>query len=168
MTETTSTAMQKITIQGLLVDVAAPYVEGHSLNEAEASTLNQVRAENVRNNCAKLVKEAREAAAREKDPVPFDEAAIRAKIAEYDNEYEFGVRNARIIVDPVTREALKLAKDAVRAKLKQKNIDVKSLGEGELDKLAEELLAAKPKFREIAQQRVEQLAALAEDEANAA
>ena len=51
-------SQKTITIQGVEFTVASPYAEGHTITEAEAKALNQVRAENIRNNCAGLVKAA--------------------------------------------------------------------------------------------------------------
>ena len=56
---------KEITIAGQTFAVLQPYAEGHTITEAEAKALNQVRAENVRNNMAGKVKAAAEGTAAE-------------------------------------------------------------------------------------------------------
>ena len=63
--------MKTVTIAGLAVELSTPYAAGHTLNEAEAKTLNQVRIENIRNNSAKAVKEAGDDAAKAVEAQPF-------------------------------------------------------------------------------------------------
>lgn len=109
-----------ITIQGLNFDVSAPYSEGHSLTEAEARALNQTRAENIRNNMAKTIKEAKE---KHGETLPAEVAEeLRAAVAKYDTEYEFtlnvGGGGARV-TDPVEAEAIKIARAAIRAQAKK-------------------------------------------------
>jgi proline dehydrogenase len=145
--------MPSITIQGHEFEVPAPYAEGHVLTAGEASALNQTYAENLRNNFAKQVKDAGESP---------DLVDLQAKLDAYANEYEFGVRRSgggtRVVVDAITREAINLAKDAIRAKAKSlnKKIDAETVTE-----LAEQLVDKDPQFRALAEERVAQKKALA-------
>lgn len=104
-----------ITIQGEKFEVSAPYAEGHVLTAAEARQLNQTRAEGVSNNVRKRVAELLEAG---------NAAEAQAIVAEYDAKYSFSIpgaggRTARV-VDPVEREALKLAREYVKAQVAAK------------------------------------------------
>lgn len=104
---------KEITIAGMIFPVGQPYAAGHVLTEGEAIALNQVRAENIRNNMAKLVKEKGAGAAEE--------------VAEYDAAYEFGVRgegSARV-VDPLERECISIAKELLAKRIKEKGGKVK-------------------------------------------
>lgn len=158
--ESTAGAQPSITIQGMSFVVPTPYAEGHALNAAEASTLNQVLSENLRNNFAGTVKKAVEKAAA--DGAPLDEAALQTQFAEYAAAYEFhGRRAGRASVDPVTRAAQALAKGAIMAALKKNKIDPKTLAEGKMDELIAGLLAKDSSFMDEAKRRVDAAKSLA-------
>jgi len=94
--------------------VSQPYEAGHTLTDAEAKALNQVRRENLGNNFRGTVKKAQEeAAAAGKD---VDVQALQDAFAKLDAEYEFTIRevNARRVFDPVEREARNLVKAELR------------------------------------------------------
>lgn len=91
--------------------ISAPYVEGHTINAAEAKSLNQTRAENIANNFRKSVKTALENGG--------DLSAIRSEMAKYDAEYVFSMTSVRAPVDPVEKEAYNLAKRAIIDYLKE-------------------------------------------------
>lgn len=114
---------KSVTIAGHAFDLAAPYVAGHVVTEAEAKTLNQTRHENVRNNLAKAIKELVEAG-------KMDEAL--AKVREYDGAYEFTLATVGSTqkLDPVEREARAIAKELVRAHLAKTNRTFKTVPEG--------------------------------------
>jgi hypothetical protein len=141
-----------IVIQGLVFPVSTPYAEGHTINEAEANTLNQVRSENLRNNFANQVKKAKEAP---KGLTEEAKAALAEAFAKYDAEYVFaGKRMSKTPVDPVAREAHKIAKSKILEQLRKKNIDPKSLAEGKMDDLIAGVLSKYPSITEEAQRRV--------------
>jgi hypothetical protein len=139
---------QTITIAGKSFVVSSPYVEGdlgRPLTAGEAHTLNQTRHENIRNNFAKKVKEAKEG------------EDLQSLISKYDEDYEFGVRGegGGVSRDPVEVEARGLARAAIKAKLaeKKQSADAKQIN------AAVETLLASPKgerFREVARTRVEE------------
>ena len=88
-------------------------------------SLNQVRAENVRNNCAKKVKTATADLAEGAEITSEAMAALSAEVAAYDSAYVFNmatVSAAARVVDPVEREAIKLARANVTALLKEKGL----------------------------------------------
>jgi hypothetical protein len=158
--ESTVAANPTITIQGLTFAVPTPYAEGHVLNTAEASTLNQVLSENLRNNFAGTVKKAIDAATA--NGGSLDEAALQAQFAEYSASYEFhGRRAGKAHVDPVTRTAQSLAKGAIMAALKKNKIDAKTLPEGKMDELVAGLLAKDSQFMDEAKRRVDAAKSLA-------
>lgn len=103
--------MKTISISGEAFEVSAPYVPGHVLNEAEAKVLNQTRAENIGNNFRAAVKKALEEG-------KIDE--VRAAIADYDSKYEFSMTTARTPIDPIEAEAIKIAKEVVKARIAEK------------------------------------------------
>lgn len=122
-----------ITIQGLEFEVSTPYTAGHVVTEAEAKALNQVRLENIRNNMASAVKEAKG----EGDTITEEVyASLKAKVGEYDAAYIFtlaSVGGGKRSTDPVETEAKKLAKAAIAAKLAADGRTLKSV---DPDKLA--------------------------------
>jgi hypothetical protein len=120
---------KEITIQGVAFEVSQPYVEGHVVTEAEAKALNQTRSENVRNNMAKAVKDAKETAAKEQgvdaaNATLSDDVltSLGQAVAEYDAAYIFtlaSVGGGRKSKDPVEVEANKIARAAIMGKLKE-------------------------------------------------
>lgn len=99
------------TINGLTFEISQPYAEGHVCTEAEARVLNQTRAENIGNNLRAKIKEMQEAGS--------DFADIAAVVAEKDAEYVFTLANARAArqLDPVEREAIKIARELLKGHL---------------------------------------------------
>lgn len=173
MTEANATAVvatQALTIQGIDFTIRAPYAEGHALNANEASTLNQTFAENIRNNAAARIKKAKEAA--EKAGTPFDINAaredgttLRAEIEAYAEAYEFGSRVARTTepVDPVEREAFRIAKEVLDGQLRNKGIKKKDLQDGVYDDAVRSLMQ-KAEITKLATKRVKEREALAMDD----
>ncbi len=140
--------VKTITVLGLSVDINVPYSEGHTLNAAEASVLNQTFAENVRNNTAKQVKEKIAAG---------DQTGAAEIVAKYASEYVFNERTAQTAVartvDPVEKEALAIAKAKVIAAIEKKGGKVKDYDKEQLKaKIAE--VAAYPNVRAAAEVEV--------------
>jgi len=155
------TMSEQITIQGLTFNVPVPYSEGHPLTAGEASALNQVFHENLRNNFAARIKKLKEAAA------PIDADELQKALDEYAGSYAFGVRTSggpRAVADPVKREAINLAKAAIKAALAAKGKSVKDAGGNEwLAEKAAELVETRPQFTEQAKARLAEQQALASD-----
>ena len=138
---------QPVMIQGQIFNIAAPYAEGHSLTANEAAALNQLRAENIRNNFAARMKKAVE----DKQP-----ELGQPELDAYDASYQFGVRQAgKLPQDPIEKEAYKLAESAVISALKARGTKLKELPEGKLDELTLATLEKRPHFREQARTVVE-------------
>jgi hypothetical protein len=101
-------AKEKITIAGRAFDVPSRYSEGHVLTANEASALDQVFHENIRNNLSKKL-----------DGKSDEEA--QALVTEYAGAYVFGARTGGFISrDPVETEALNMCREAVRNAMKRK------------------------------------------------
>lgn len=177
---TAETPKADLTIQGLTFQYSTPYVPGPvELTEGEASTLNQVRGENIRNNFASTIRKARESAYRQANSLKEDDKIpegaelppaemteeLRTAFAEYDAEYEFGVRKAstgpRVPVDPVEREAYRIATDQIKVALKSKGIKVSTVTDEQMESLIKQLLEANPLIREEAKRRVDAVSSLA-------
>jgi len=110
---------ESITIQGLDFKVHSPYEAGHPLTADEASVLNQTFHENLRNNFATTVKDAK---AEHGDDLPDEaQAKLQEEFDEYAKDYKFGVRRGgtRAPANPIEAEAFRMAKESIRAKLKE-------------------------------------------------
>lgn len=152
------TQLKEITIAGVSFMVLQPYVAGHVVTEAEAKALNQVRAENIRNNCASKVKAAAEGTAKEGEPTAD---TIEAYVREYDENYQFtlaSVGGGKRPTDPVEVEAMRIARDLFSAYASSKKLTVKAIKEAKGEewvnaKLAE--LAERPENVKEAKRRVD-------------
>ena len=109
-------ASMQVRIHEYLFDLPDPYQEGHQLSLAEAQALNKLRAENIRNNMAKVIDEAR-AKLEPGQLLPSDEfAALRAQIDLYASNYQFQLRHvARRNPDLLAEQTHTLAREIVRA-----------------------------------------------------
>lgn len=120
---------KEITIAGQTFPVSQPYLAGHAITEAEAKALNQVRAENVRNNTASKVKAAMEGTAKEGEPTSEN---IAAYVASYDESYVFtlaSVGGGRKSSDPVELEAARIARGIFADWAASKKSTVKAIKE---------------------------------------
>jgi hypothetical protein len=105
---------QRLMIQGVDFNIDSPYAEGYTLKSNEASAMNQLLAENVRNNLASVVRAAKlraagwtdqqikEAKVEQMTPVADSTtlsedqiAELQEQIDEYVSSYEFGIRTGR-------------------------------------------------------------------------
>lgn len=175
---TPDTPRGQLTIQGMDFSYPMPYKTGHALTEGEASALNQVLGENLRNNFAAKIKAKKAEIAAEyrkannlaedapvevgNDALNMDE--MRQEFESYCTDYEFGVRQStgpRVPVDPVEREAFTMARTVIREALKGKNIKISSLSDEQMEGLIKQLLDSQPQIREEAKRRVEATSNLA-------
>lgn len=141
-------ADKTILIDGEQFTITAPYVEGHQINAAEAKSLNQTRAENIGNNFRKQVKEAKEKGE------SLD--AVRTALAEYDASYVFTLGGVtRVAVDPVEREARKIALAAIKNKLAKEGRSIKDVDEAKLEAAVEKVMLQDDVIK-LAKQRVAQ------------
>lgn len=112
------------------IEVPLPYSPGPTtLTTGEASSLNQVLAENIGNNLrVQIVEGQRDAEGNITGP--HDEASVQALVNSYIADYEMGVRKAGTgprIVDPVEREARKLARTAAIGFVKSQGLRQKDV-----------------------------------------
>lgn len=159
---------KEISIHDQTFQVSAPYAEGHTLTAIEAKVLNQVRAENVANNFRKRVKAAVEGTPMKEGGEVESLDAVKAAFAEYDSKYTFampgsGARSEPI--DPVEREARKIARQAIKDALaaqgrKLKEIDEDTL-EAAIDRAAEQEDIVKEAKRRVKSQKAAADATLA-------
>lgn len=142
---------ESITISGETFQVSKPYAEGHQLTANEASALNQTRIENLRNNFAAKVKDAKAAGA-------FDLPTFQAQFTALDSAYVFGVRSAGggggPRLDPVEAEAMNIAREKVRAAIVKKGHKLSDVSAATITELAKKAVEANPSIRELAQARV--------------
>jgi len=135
--------------------ITAPYAAGHSLNEAEAKALNQLRGENISNNFRKRVRAALDGTPLKEGGSVETLADIAAAIADYDAKYEFSMPSAGRgePIDPVEREALRIARELVKKALAAKGKRLKDVDEEKFEaKVAE--IAATEKVQKEAKRRV--------------
>ena len=148
-------------IQGQTFAIPKPFLEGHACTGPDAGVLNQTLAENTRNNWSDRVKKALEEAT---DEAPFDTHKMQAEIDEYLEGYDFGVRRGRGPADPIEREALNIAKDIVKNALREKGFKLADIDTEDINRLADECVAANPDITKEAKRRVEQRGKIAATE----
>ncbi len=136
-------------IQDKMFNIPKPYAEGHVCTNSEAGVLNQILAENTRNNWSGRVK-------KEVEEGTFDQAKMQAEIDEYLENYDFGLRRGRGPSDPVEREALNMSKEIVRNALREKGYKLADVAAEDINRLAEEAIAANPDITKEAKRRVDQ------------
>lgn len=159
-------ATKTINVGGHALEVRQPYAAGHVLTENEARTLNQTFLENVRNNTAGKLKSAETAwakdAANAGKPFPGHTQETLDSLKAYADTYEFGAVAARSEpVDPIEKEAFKIAREAIRTALADNKkedgtpapIKVKDLPEGKFEEMVE-AVAAQPDIVKEAKRRV--------------
>lgn len=147
--------MEQITIAGETFNAPVRYKEGDELTAGEASALNQTFHENLRNNFAKKVKDAKEKG-------DYDNEVLQLEFDDYAKEYQFGVRTGGGPVrDPVLAEAMAIAKSQIRVALKKKGVKLNLVAAAAITEAAQKLIARTPQIMELAKQRVEEAQAVA-------
>jgi hypothetical protein len=161
--------MSIVKIQGYDFDIAPRYAEGHALTANEAAALNQVRAENIRNNAAGKIKAAKDKNADFDLDAIYEgsETSLRQDIEAYATTYEFGARVARASepADPVEREAKRIATETLNTALKAKNIKRKDLSDEQYDGALADLMA-RDDIKKEAKRRVDSKNKIALDDLN--
>lgn len=147
------TATKTITISGATFEVPQPFAEGHVCTPGEAAGLNQLLAENVRNNMRTKVTNGLD------ESKPEDAEVTQADIDAYIAEYEFGVIRSggtRRVVDPVEKEARKIARTKLVEALKAKGRKVSDFEAEQIDGLVDQILEQYPQIMDTAKTIVEQ------------
>lgn len=173
--DATATPVSTITIQGIAFEVDRPYKAGdHVLTEGEAHALNQTRAENLRNNFAPKVRAAfdeyRKANGLAEDAdvaaTAIDADALQTDFDKYAADYKFAPGaggGPRTPVDPVQREAIRIAGEKVKGALQQKNIKINSVSKDRMAELIQQVITKYPDITAEAQRRVQSAAAISLD-----
>lgn len=165
-TETTSEAVallasRSITIQDVIFTIGDVYTEGHVCTAKEAQALNQTRAENIRNNFAKTVKDAKP-----EDGALTDEqkAALQSDLDKYAAEYEFSVGGGRTL-DPIDKEAKLIAANIIDGAIAKSGMSrakyIETKGKDYYDGLIAQMMA-KPNVRDEATEIVKRREAIAD------
>lgn len=151
---------EQITIAGHAFNVPTRYEEGHELTANEASALNQTFHENLRNNFAKKVEEAKNGADRVEDDDVL--AELQEQLDKYAETYEFGVRTGGGYVrDPVMAEAMKIAKDKIWEDLRSRGKKPKDIEASAVTARAKKVIEKNPSIMDLARQRVAEMQAIA-------
>lgn len=144
-----TTPLKEITIAALQFKIPEPFVAGHVCLENEAHVLNQILAENIRNNFKPAVEKAK----KEANGAPPDMKKLQTELTAYIAEYEFSRAGGGFRPrDPVEREALLIAISKVQASAKKQGKKIEN--KEELESLAQEVLAKYPQVREMAKKVV--------------
>lgn len=150
---------REMMIAGITFTVSTPYVEGHTVDAAEARVLNQTRCENISNAMRKKIQELAD------DEGNYTDEAVEAAaamVAEYDEKYTFNMPSAggRKATDPLEKEALSIARAMVSAQIKEAGYKIKEI-DAEVIEANVEAFAADPAVIELAKQRLAERAELA-------
>jgi hypothetical protein len=138
---------------GIVVNVAQPYAEGHVLSALEAEKLNHVLADNIRTSLMSKLKRLED----------VDAEKVGAEFQSYADSYSFVVRSPKATVDPVTKEAMKIAKEQVLAAIRSKGGDPKDYSAERISEYVSIVLQKKPEIREEAARRVSSSREMASD-----
>lgn len=159
---------QNVTIQGLSFRVPRPYSAGHQLSENEASALNQLLAENLRNNFSNRVQAWRKDNG-DADISPEQQSKFQADLDTYAAEYKFGERGVSRTVDPIEKETREIAEKLVVKKLRDNGTKMNSVKRADINAAIDKLLAAdvQGKIRKRAEKNVRDLQAMADLEVQA-
>lgn len=114
-----------IRIRGYQFSVKAPYSEGDPMGEAEVLQLNDLRADNIRNNMTKPVLE--EIASLPADAMlsPAQVLVLQAKITAYDDKYALQLKHqARPRVGQIEAEAKAIAEERLDTQLREVGLAV--------------------------------------------
>lgn len=152
--------MPEATINGVKVEIDAPYEAGRTIDADEARTLNQTRRENIRNNMAAKVKELLGETPVESLSQEVKDA-IQAEITKYASTYTFASARGTGVAretDPFAKACRAIARQQLIAKLKEagRSTDLKEYksptGQDAEAKIAE--LMSNPVIQKAARARV--------------
>lgn len=122
-----------ISVYGVTANIDEPYAEGHTINAAEAKALNQTYAEAVGNNTRSQLKKLLPEG--EKAMPEAQHAEARKIIEDYNKDYEITLASTttRTTLDPVEKEAKKIASDLIKGKMKADGIALKDVDKDKLN-----------------------------------
>jgi hypothetical protein len=125
---TDATPRNQRTIGGIVVNVPAPYTEGHVVTAGEAAMLNQTLAENFSNNLRTKVEKFIPAGSPEGTAARVATAEeAQGLVDSYASTYEPGVRRAgsgggRASLDPIEKEMRVIARESLNNLLKKQGL----------------------------------------------
>ena len=161
---TETTPRETYTIDGETYSIPAPYKTGDVLTAGEASQLNQVYAENIRNNMA-----AKSKAQKESDPPTWNHDIFQGTIDDYCETYEMGVRTGGgRSGDPVMVEAMEMSRKLVREAIQKQGHKLADVPAKRISELAKGILDSGkyPQIMETAKAKVAAAAGLGAIELN--
>ena len=136
------TPREQLGIQGAILTIPIPFNEGHVCTANEASALNQLLKENVRNNQAPHVKKMLK-----ENKTPEE---MQAHLDKYMTEYTIGVRRSGGTKDPIRAEAISLAKEKVKKAILDKGGKLNQFKAADITAKAEMVVDQYPQFMEKA------------------
>lgn len=151
--------MPTITIHSIPFTLDPPFAEGHTLTSGEAKVLNDAWVLNLRKNFAVRIKRLHDEAAMW-PPSADAIAQLQARFAEYAANYALGATPTKTQIDPVLREARKMARARVLAKLREVSPSTQ-FSEEEIEAHVSDVLSRYPSFMEEARKRVDALQSVA-------
>lgn len=112
-----------VRIRGYQFSISAPYAEGQKMGEAEVQQLNDLRADNIRNNLTKPVLDALATLPPEGMLSPDQLAELQEKITAYDKNYSLQLKHqARPRVGQIEAEARVIAEERLDAQLRSSGL----------------------------------------------
>lgn len=137
---------------GIAINVPQPYAEGHVLSALEADKLNHVLADSIRTSLMSKLKR-----------LPDADAAVGADFQSYADSYSFVVRSPKSTVDPITKEAMKIAKEQVFAAIRRKGGNPTDYSADQIAEYVSKVLQHKPEIMDEAKRRINSSREMASD-----
>lgn len=146
-----ASATVTVRIRGYSFSIRAPYAEGQRMGEAEVQQLNDLRADNIRNNMTKPVLDAIGQLIPGEMLSPAKLAELQATISNYDEKYHLQLKHmARPRVGAIEAEARLIAEERLEADVRKNGLEP---SEAELAKWLAEYISL-PEVQELARARV--------------
>ncbi len=155
-----STPIREITINHVPgFPCPEPFAEGHVCKPNEASALNQLLAENSRNNFSGEVAKTRETWEKDENDQPIIPEDITELVAAYSAHvlaYEFGLRTGGGRTgDPVKTLARQICRQKLLAAQKAKGVKLSDIPKEALAKAVDAALERNPHIMDIAKAQIE-------------
>ena len=136
-----------------------PFTEGHVCKPNEASALNQLLAENSRNNFSSEVNKVRDLWEKDEagDPIlPEDLSELFASYSAHVLAYEFGVRTGGGRTgDPVKTLARQICRQKLLKRLKAQGTKASDVSKDAMNALIDKALERNPHLMDLAKQQIE-------------
>lgn len=147
-----TTPTVQVRIRGYQFTLSAPYAVGQRMGEAEVQQLNDLRADNIRNNLTKPVVEEISKLQPGAMLSPEALASLQARVSDYDSKYQLQLKHqARPRVGQIEAEARLIAEERLDAQLREAGLDAASV---DYPGLLAEMISV-PTVQELARERVQ-------------